>query len=261
VFPIEAEVHERLVAGRGVVAESRGIVKGDDGGERFGGAKLLDGATNAGGGFGHRGAVEIPFVAVGEGLGRELRAVVFFEIAEEVLLIGNDHLPVGRGLGLRDDVEVVDGWIRLGIGGVGHAGFAIEGIPAEAKRGADAVGFGGTGGAVAGEKLGVGGEEADRLHRIEGLGVAATLLAAAGHERVPFHQQALAVEPGAPIDLVLAVGEGGVPQLARAAADAPPTELGAGPAQSEASPSGKDWFSMATAWVKTQAEATLKRPA
>lgn len=130
--------------------------------------------------------------------------MLLHEILKEVLLIGNDDMPRGRGLGLSDNVEAIDARISVGIGGIELAGFAIEGIPAEAERGSDAVGLGCTGGSVSGKECGVGGEEADRFLRIERLGVAATLLAATKHERVPFHQQALAVEPFPPINLVIA---------------------------------------------------------
>lgn len=75
-------------------------------------------------------------------------------------------------------MKMVDEGILLGIRQIRLPGLAVEGIPAEPKRSTNPIGFIGADRTIAREKRGIRVEELDRLHGIEGLGIASAAFAA-----------------------------------------------------------------------------------
>jgi hypothetical protein len=186
VLPVQPEVVECPVAGRDVAVHEVRRFPAHQCHQQFGGAELLDRSLDARRGFRHRGRVQIPLVAERDALGGQLLSVRRVEVAEEILLVRHDDLPVGRGLALGDKMEVLDQRIPFGIGCVGLTGLAVERVPAEAERAADAVGLRSAGRAVAAQKTGVGVEKPHRGHGIERLGVSAAAAVAAGASECHF---------------------------------------------------------------------------
>ena len=95
VLPEEAEIEEGEVTGRFTAFEEIGTLEADESGEGFGGTQFLSGAAGAGGEFGDGSDVEVPLVAEGGGEVGEILAVSGFEVAEEVLFVGDDHPAFG----------------------------------------------------------------------------------------------------------------------------------------------------------------------
>ncbi|MBP8256482.1 MAG: hypothetical protein KAX37_04100, partial [Opitutaceae bacterium] len=76
-----------------------------------------------------------------------------FEVLEEIHFVRNDDLPVGVAHPFRDEMEVLDLWIRIPLGsGVRLARFAVQGILTKAEGPADVIWLGGTRRAIAVQK-------------------------------------------------------------------------------------------------------------